>query len=182
MPWNGNANTFFPGTKQSYWYAQNPFAEMRIIQDYLNQTGDTAFLDHSEEGATIFEWMKRMGQEAGEAITRRPDGLLDFGAGSQRMLEIRTDGYEHVVAATNGMAIAYFRQVAEWCRERNDPDAAQFEVWAKTLQDALNQKLWDESDGWFVNLYPDGSKHLVLSYHLLTCSMPAFSHLSSKPP
>ncbi len=165
VPWNGNANTYFPGTKLRYWYAQNPFAEMRIIQDYLTQTGDTAFLDHTEEGATILEWMKRMGREL-EKQYARPDGLLDFGAGSQRMLEIRTDGYEHVVAASNGMAIEYFHQVAQWCRERNDPDAAQFESWAKNLHAALDQKLWDEGDGWFVNLYPDDSKQLVWSYHL----------------
>ncbi len=127
VPWNGNANTFFPGTKLRYWYVQNPFAEMRIIQEYLTQTGDTAFLDHTEEGATILEWMKRMGREL-EKQYARPDGLLDFGAGSQRFLEMRTDGYEHVIAASNGLTIAYFRQVAEWCREHNDPDAAQFEV------------------------------------------------------
>jgi hypothetical protein len=165
VPWNGNAHTIFAGTNLNYWYAQNPFAEMRIIQDYLNQTGDTAFLNHSEAGATIFEWMKRMGRELVKQYGR-PDGLLDFGAGSQRMIEIQTDGYDHVVAATNGMAIAYFRQVAEWCRQRNDPEAAQFEAWANKLQDALNQKLWNDKAGWFVNLYPDGSKHLVLSYHL----------------
>ncbi len=165
VPWNGNAATRFGGTTQNYWYAQNPFAELRILRDYINQTGDTAFLDHSEQGSTIFEWMKLMGRELVRQYGR-PDGLLDFGAGSQRMLEIRTDGYDHVVAATNGMAIAYFRQVAEWCRQRNDPDAAQFEAWAKTLQDALNQKLWDDRNGWFLNLYPDGTKHLVLSYHL----------------
>ena len=156
VPWNGKSNT--------YWYAQNPFAEMRILQDYLNQTGDTQFLNYSVEGATVFEWMKRMGREL-EKRYGRPDGLLDFGAGSEKMLEIRTDGYQHVVAATNGMAVAYFRQVAQWCRERNDPDAAQFETWSKTLQDSMNQKLWDEKNGWFVNLYPDGGKHLVLSYH-----------------
>ena len=84
---------------------------MRTLQDYLTQTGDKEFLNHSEEGATIFEWMKRMGHEL-EKRYGRPDGLIDFGAGSQRILEIRTDGYEHVVAATNGMAVAYFRQVA----------------------------------------------------------------------
>jgi hypothetical protein len=156
VPWNGKADT--------YWYAQNPFAEMRILQDYLVQTGDTGFLDGSVEGATVFEWMKRMGREVVKKYGR-PDGLLDFGAGSEKMLEIRTDGYQHVVAATNGMAIAYFRQVAEWCRQRNDPDAAQFENWANTLQDSMNRKLWDEPNGWFVNLYPDGGKHLVLSYH-----------------
>jgi len=156
VPWNGKPNT--------YWYAQNPFAEMRILQDYLVQTGDTGFLNYSVEGASVFEWMKRMGREVVKRYGR-PDGLLDFGAGSEKMLEIRTDGYQHVVAATNGMAVAYFRQVAAWCRERNDPEATQFESWAKTLQDSLNQKLWDEQNGWFVNLYPDGSKHLVLSYH-----------------
>ena len=167
VPWNGNgnANTYFPGTKLTYWYVQSPFAEMRILQDYMNQTGDKEFLNHSEAGATIFEWMKRMGREL-EKQYGRPDGLMDFGAGSQRMIEIRTDGYEHVVAASNGLAFAYYRQLAEWCRERNDPDAALFEGWAKTIQEALNQKLWDEKDGWFVNLYPDGSKQLVLSYHL----------------
>jgi hypothetical protein len=164
VPWNGNANTHFGNTATNYWYAQNPFAEMRILLDYLNQTGDMEFLNHSEEGATIFEWMKRMGRELVKQYGR-PDGLLDFGAGSQRMLELRTDGYDHVVAATNGMAVAYFRQVAEWCRERNDPEAAQFETWAKKLQDAMNQKLWEEKAGWFENLYPDGSKQLVLSYH-----------------
>jgi hypothetical protein len=156
VPWNGKANT--------YWYAQNPFAEMRILQDYLVQTGDTGFLNYSVGGASVFEWMKRMGREVVKRYGR-PDGLLDFGAGSEKMLEIRTDGYQHVVAATNGMAVAYFRQVAAWCRMRNDPEAAQFESWAKTLHDSLNQKLWDEQNGWFVNLYPDGSKHLVLSYH-----------------
>ena len=165
VPWNGKASPYFPGTKLKYWYVQCPFAEMRILQDYLNQTGDTAFLDQKEEGATIFEWMKRMGQELVKQYGR-PDGLLDVGAGSQRMLEIRTDGYEHVVATDNAMAIANYRQIAQWCRERNDPDAAQFDAWAKTMQDALNQKLWDKKDDWFVNLYPDGSKHLVLSYHL----------------
>jgi hypothetical protein len=167
VPWNGNgnANTYFPGTKLTYWYVQSPFAEMRILQDYLNQTGDKEFLNHSEQGATIFEWMKRMGREL-EKQYGRPDGLMDFGAGSQRMIEIRTDGYEHVVAASNGLAFAYYSQLAEWCRERNDPDAALFEGWAKAIQEALNQKLWDEKDGWFVNLYPDGSKQLVLSYHL----------------
>jgi len=156
IPWNGKTS--------DYWYAQSPFAEMRVIQDYLAQTGYTAFLNYSVDGATVFEWMKRMGQEL-EKRYARPDGLLDFGAGSEKMLEIRTDGYQHVVAATNGMAAAYFRQVAQWCRDRNDPEAAQFETWSKTLQESMNQKLWDEQNGWFVNLYPDGSKHLVMSYH-----------------
>jgi hypothetical protein len=164
IPWDTSYASEMLSNANTYWYAQNPFAEMRILQDYLTQTGDTGFLDYSVEGATVFEWMKRMGREVVKRYAR-PDGLLDFGAGSEKMLEIRTDGYQHVVAATNGMAVAYFRQVADWCRARNDSEAAQYESWANKLQDSMNQKLWDEADGWFVNLYPDGSKHLVLSYH-----------------
>ena len=137
-----------------------------LLLDYLTQTGDMNFLNHVEEGASVLEWMKRMGREAHKALW--PAGWLAglLGAGSEKMLELRTDGYQLVVAATIGMAVAYFRQVAEWCRSRNDPEATQFETWATQLHDSMNEKLWDEQNGWgFGNLYPDGSKHLVLSYH-----------------
>jgi hypothetical protein len=157
VPWNGKAD--------NSWYAQNPFAEMRILEDYLAQTGDAGFLDHSEGGATIFEWMKRMGKEV-VARYGRPDGLMDFGEGSERMLETRTEGYQHVVAATNGLAGAYFRRLAVWCRERGDGDARLFEGYADRLLESLNKELWDERSGWFVNLYPDRERHLVWSYHL----------------
>jgi glycogen debranching enzyme len=157
IPWNGKANT--------YWYAQNPFAELRILQDYMRQTGDVSFLNQVEKGATVFEWMKRMGKEV-EKRYARPDGLLDFGAGSEKLLELRTDGYQHIVAADNGMAVAYFRQIAQWCRMRRDPEDQLFEHWANEIEIAMKQKLWDPKLGWFVNLYPDGSRHLVWSYHL----------------
>jgi hypothetical protein len=29
----------------------------------------------------------------------------------------------------------------------------------------MTKELWDEKDGWFLNLHPDGSRHLVWSYH-----------------
>lgn len=153
------------GKPMSGWYAQNPFAILRILKDYLRQTGDFALLDFTVNGTTVLEWMKRMGRELVKRYGR-PDGLLDFGEGSEKMLEIRTSGYEHVVAATNGMALAYFRQIAEWCRARQDGDAAEFNRWAGRLQQSLHEKLWNDEVGWFENLYPDGSRHLVWSYHL----------------
>jgi hypothetical protein len=157
VPWNGKAGEFA--------YAQDPFAKMRILQDYIRQTGDSAFLDRVENNATVYEWMKRMGRELVKE-RGRPDGLLDFGGNSNNVLEMRTDGYEHVVAATNGLAVAYFRQLAEWGRARNDPDATVFDGWAAKLQKAIHDSLWNEQEGWFENLFPDGSRHLVWSYHL----------------
>jgi hypothetical protein len=157
IPWNGEAGEFA--------YAQDPFAKMRILRDYLGGTGDLAFLDRVENGATVYEWMKRMGVDL-KKQRGRPDGLLDFGSNSNNLLEIRTDGYEHVVAATNGLAAKYFQQIADWGRVRNDPDAEQFAQWALQLKKSLNDKLWNEQAGWFDNLFPDGSRQQVMSYHL----------------
>ena len=157
VPWNGKAGEFA--------YAQDPFAKMRILQDYLRQTGDVAFLDHVENGASVYEWMKRTGQELMKR-RGRPDRLLDFGANSNNVLEMRTDGYEHVVAATNGLAAEYFRQLAEWGRTRHDPEADKFDQWATQVAKSLNEKLWNEQAGWFDNLFPDGSRQTVWSYHL----------------
>jgi hypothetical protein len=82
ISWNGNA---------VHAYAQNPFAVMHILQDYLIQTGDMSFLDHPVEGQTVFEWMKLAGRELMKQYGRG-DGLLDFGGSSDRMLELRTYG------------------------------------------------------------------------------------------
>jgi hypothetical protein len=156
ISWNGTA---------LHSYAQNPFAVMHILQDYLVQTGDLAFLDDPVDGASVYEWLKRAGTELVNRY-KRTDGLLDFGKSSNYMLELRTDGYQHVVAATNGMAAEYFQQVADWGRARNDADAAQFEGWAAQIVKSLNEKSWNTQAGWFGNLYPDGSQQLVWSYHL----------------
>lgn len=157
VPWNGH--------QAHYWYVQTPFAAMRILRDYITQTGDIHILDDKVDGSTVFETMKRVGEEMHRRYAR-PDGLLDFGAGSRKFLEIRTDGYQHVVAAANGLAAAYFRQIAAWCHSRRDPEGAQFDRWAAELQKSMNEKLWNSQIGWFENLYPDGSLHLVWSYHL----------------
>lgn len=159
VPWDGKVK------KTVWWYAQGPFAGMRMLQDYLRQTGDTNFLDQAAGDETVFKSMKQLGLEL-EKRFARPDGLLDFGPGSERMIEIGTDGYQHIVPTINGLAVNYFRQMAVWCRERKDPDAAEFDQWADKIERSINQKLWDQKDGWFVSLYPDGSRHLVWSYHL----------------
>jgi len=146
-------------------YAQHPCAILRILNDYIRQTGDVAVLDRVERGVSVFESMKRMGKQVRDKYAR-PDGLLDYGDKTTRLLELRTDGYAHVAAATNAMMADYYRQVALWCRERKDPEAAAFQAWADQLQNAVNAKLWNDREGWYGNLYPDGTLHVVLSYHM----------------
>ncbi|MGA3328466.1 MAG: hypothetical protein ABSF45_28790 [Terriglobia bacterium] len=78
IPWNGKA--------EALAYAQDPFAKMWILQDYLRQTGDFPFLDHVEGGSSVYEWMKRAVVEVKNQYGR-PDGLLDFGSNSNTFLE-----------------------------------------------------------------------------------------------
>ncbi|MBA7693105.1 hypothetical protein ES703_101681 [subsurface metagenome] len=156
MKWDGTGG---------HWLAQSPFALLRIVRNYLAQTGDVAWLDERIGKASLYEHLCEVGQELHRRYARR-DGLLDFGGGTGVMLEIRTSGYEHVVAASNGMASDYFTQLAAWGRARRDPRAAEFDLWGRQIAAALQKQLWDEDAGWFVNLYPDGSRHRVMSYHL----------------
>jgi hypothetical protein len=156
MKWNGNGFA---------WYAQSPFALLRIVNDYLAQTGDVAWLDELVGTASLYEHLCQIGVELNRRYAR-PDGLLDFGGGTGIMLEIRTAGYEHVVAATNGLASDYFQQLSAWGESRRDPRAAQFTLWSRQIATQLQQTLWDTTATWFANLYPDQSRHLVMSYHL----------------
>jgi glycogen debranching enzyme len=138
---------------------------MRIIQDYLRQTGDIQLLDQVVNNASVIDCMKDAGRELIGRF-RQEDGLLDFGAGSNPLIEIRTDGYQHIVPAANGLAASYLLKIAQWCRERSDSDSAQFQEWADQIQKSMSEKLWNEKDGWFYNLHADGRKELVWTYHL----------------
>ncbi len=156
LQWNGE--TF-------HWYAQSPFSLLEILLAYLQHTGDTTLLDTVVKKLTIFEWLKRIAKELRTRYARE-DELLDFGPDPRAILEMRTDGYQHVVATTNGLVLNFYLQLSKWCLEKQDPEAAQIQQWAQRLQRSIHEKLWNEADGWFDNLYPDGSRHSVRAYHV----------------
>lgn len=147
------------------WYAQSPFALAQIIDDYLRQTGDTQLLDQTINQASVLEWLKRAGVEMHRRFARS-DGLFDFGPGSEIMLELRTDGYEHVVAAANGLAARYYLRLADWSQQRRDSEVATFAAWARQIEDSMTRVLWNEQIGWLDNLDGAGRRQTVLSYHL----------------
>jgi hypothetical protein len=41
-----------------------------------------------------------------------------------------------------------------------------YTAWAKLLEKSINENLWNEEAGWYDNLYPDGTKGTVWTYHL----------------
>ena len=156
LGWNGDSRG---------WYAQSPFALMDIICDYIRLTGDSAALDKLVASYTVLDYLKQAGKEF-LAHYIGANGLIDIGEGTGKMLEIRTRGYEHMLGAINALGVDYFRQLAQWCALRSDRDADVFQAAAVSIEKALNSILWDQEAGWYSNLYPDGQRHTVLSYHL----------------
>lgn len=76
-----------------------------------------------------------------------------------------TDGYEHVTAGDNLLAIDFLQQVGGWLFQRHDPNGASLIAFATKLKAAVNAKMWKDNVGWFVSLFPDGSEQLVWTYH-----------------
>lgn len=155
LEWNGKARG---------WYAQSPFALMDMLSDYIRLTGDSGAVDTPVGKFSVLDYLVQAGNEFIAHYIGSND-LIDIGEGTGKMLEIRTGGYEHVVAAINALAVDYFNQLSEWCAEHHNADAEVFRATARKIKEALNTLLWDDGAGWYANLYPDGDRHMVYSYH-----------------
>jgi hypothetical protein len=79
------------------FYMQSPFALLDIAQRYMHQTGNRTLLDEKAAAKTVFEHFRDGAQTLLDSYVK--DGLIDAGEGTSKLLEIRTSGYEHTVAA-----------------------------------------------------------------------------------
>ena len=149
----------------SGWYAQTPFSLHQMVCDYMRYTGDQTLLDAQAGNTTIFESLKA----AADALVSgylNVDGLLDVGAGTGKVLEIRTDGYQHIVPTINALAADFFEAISELCRLRRIPNWEQYQKVASTIKAGIADTLWNEPAGWYDTLYPDGTANTVFSYHV----------------
>lgn len=158
---------YYNGTTPYYMlYLQDPFAIQTMIDAYITYTGDWSIMDEEvESGITVYEWMKRWTDKLRSFA--REDGLIDVGYNTEYLIEIRTDGYNHVVPVINGLAADLYRWMADEAERRGDKDASQYRKWHDQLVKSMNEKLWNDELGWFENLYPDGTKGITWGYHLL---------------
>ncbi len=166
---DGQMKRTYIGWMGSSWdnlYIQEPFAQQVMIEAYLKQTGDTSIFNHQAGDATIYEWMKRWVVELHDKYGRKEDGLIDVGYSTEKIIEIRTDGYNHVVPIVNLLTLELYRKMAEWATMLGDKDAKLYTQYADQLETSINTKLWNEEKGWYDNLYKDGSKESIWTYHL----------------
>ena len=155
ISWDGCA----PGV----FYIMQPFALKLLIDAYLRQTGDTGFLNKKISGQTIFSGMKTWGDLLQNDFTSKSSGMLDIGADTEALVEIRTDGFDYVVPVLNGLAVEYYKWLAFWCKEFHDGDSSKFTMQAADLEKRFHENLWNAENRWFDNVYPDGGRKPVYS-------------------
>jgi len=159
----------YVGWNGAYWdnlYIQEPFALQIMIEAYLRHTGDYSIFDERAAEVTVWDWMKRWVTELQTNYTNEL-GLIDVGYNTEKIIEIRTDGYNHVVPITNALTINLLYKMANWAIKNGDSKMAEkYTEDANKLKALVDKHLWNEEKGWFDNLYPDGSKGTIWTYHL----------------
>lgn len=147
-------------------YIQEPFAIQIMLDAYLNHTGDISILNEKAGDKTFYEWMVKWAEELHNNYGRS-DGLIDIGYSTEKIIEIRTDGYNHVVPIVNGLTMDLYGELSRWASLiGKSKDHDKFLSWKNVIQRSFGDKMWNKEKQWFDNLYPDGSKGEVYTYHL----------------
>ncbi len=154
--------------KGAFWdniYIQEPFALQIMLEAYLRHTGDYSIFSEKAGDATVWEWMQRWLTELKTNYTNK-EGLIDVGYDTQKIIEIRTDGYNHAVPIVNVLTVHLLYRMSEWAGILNDRNKENYYKDAAKLKALMNERLWNNDLGWFENLYPDGSKEAIWTNHL----------------
>jgi hypothetical protein len=136
-----------------------------MIEAYLRHTGDYTIFNQKAGEATVWEWMQRWVKELQTNYTNK-EGLIDVGYNTEKIIEIRTDGYNHVVPITNILTVHLLYRMSEWAGTLKDRNKDIYYKDAEKLKILMNSRLWNDQTGWFENLYPDGSKTAIWTNHL----------------
>ena len=153
--YNGYAEEYLTGTLQGPWYSANDYSVFILLNDYLNVTGDSAFLSENIGGKSVLEHMDAIATHW-ESLVKPGETLADYG-GKANLLEC-VPTYINEVASFNAADVWMMRGTAEIEEARgNSVRAAQLRAKASHLLPAVlalyvpGQGVWDA-------LHEDGSR------------------------
>ena len=153
------------GAEWENLYIQEPFALQIMIEAYLRHTGDYGLFGEKGGDVTVWQGMQQWVTELKTNYTNK-EGLMDVGYDTQKIIEIRTDGYNHVVPIVNVLTAHLLYRMSEWAGILKDKNGNVYLDDAEKLKELMNRRLWNEKEGWFDNLYPDGTKEAIWTDHL----------------
>ncbi len=151
--YNGYAEEYLTGTLQGPWYSANDYSVFILLNDYLNVTGDRAFLSEKVGDQTVLEHMDAIATNW-KSLVKPGQTLADYG-GARNLLEC-VPTYIDQVASFNAANIWMMRRVAEIEEAQgNKIRAAELRAEANHLLPAVmalyepGQGVWDaqQSDG-----------------------------------
>lgn len=146
-------------------YNYNLHSAITIVRDYVNITGDRAFLAEPVHGLPLYRMLVNLVEEV-EGKSDHYGELLDYGD-HHNLLEMRGSGYEHIVPSPNGERVVIYRYLAEILEAFGHGDeSALYRQKAERVKKDLSAQLWDEDAGWFKCRYPDGHEEMVYSIQI----------------
>lgn len=153
--YNGYAEEYLTGTLQGPWYSANDYSVFILLNDYLNVTGDRAFLSEKIGGETVLEHMDAMATHW-ESLVKPGQTLADYG-GKANLLEC-VPTYINEVASFNAANVWMMRRVAEIEEaEGNTARANELRAKANRLLRAV-LALYEPGQGVWDALHNDGSR------------------------
>ena len=153
--YNGYAEEYLTGTLLGPWYSANDYSVFILLNDYLNVTGDRAFLSEKIGGKTVLEHMDAIATHW-ESLVKPGQTLADYG-GKANLLEC-VPTYINEVASFNSANVWMMRRVAEIEEaEGNTVRAAELRAKASQLLPAV-LALYEPGQGVWDALHDDGSR------------------------
>ena len=126
------------------FYASNGSMFFLAAWNYLNFSGDDAWLDKQVAGKTMLQHL----HDAADWHNTRPqwNGLAHYGEEANLFDDHTVVGYHHFVAAPNAAAVWIKRRLADIYEKRNDdaPTAATLRNEAQSIADALLKHLYND--------------------------------------
>jgi hypothetical protein len=153
--YNGYAEEYLTSTLQGPWYSANDYSVFMLLNDYLNVTGDRAFLSEKISGRTVLEHLDAIATNW-KQLVRPGRTLADYG-GAANLLEC-VPTYIHEVASFNAANIWMMRRVAEIQEAQgNKTRAEELRADAEHLLPAV-LALYEPGQGVWDALHRDGTR------------------------
>ena len=137
-----------------FWggHYDSPSFFVMMTYDYVNHSGDKAFLQEQINGKSIFEWCLLV---TNQQMSRTDATGLLYKQGAFNKLdwadEVNRNGYVTYDVALYYRALYCMDKLCQAC----GVDGATYRLAAQKVKNAINEILWDEEKGYYVN-YVDG--------------------------